>query len=73
MDERTGPELERALGGLARVAAPAGLTDAVMARVGQRLFLGLPARKWAVVGACFGAWAVAVQGIVGWTAASLGG
>ena len=44
-----------------------------MSRVQERRFFGLGARQWAVAGACFGAWAIAVQGIVSWTTTAMGG
>ena len=52
---------------------PAGLGPAIMRRVGEKTWLGIPLRKVAYGGAAFGVWAFSVQLIVGWAAVQLGG
>jgi hypothetical protein len=66
------PDLAEDLRALARVKAPDALESRVMSGVNRKMVLGLPAKQWGYVAACLGVWAVAVQGIVGWTVTSLG-
>lgn len=57
--------LETSLRELRRVSVPNDLADTVMQRVRrERRPLGLGAREWAIVGAAFGTFAVALQMVV---------
>lgn len=63
MNEPT--SLEPRLADLRRTQAPADLADIVMDRVKrERRPLGLGSREWAVVGAAFGTFALALQLVV---------
>lgn len=70
MTERTpsperGLPLEQRLAELRRTDVPGDLADIVMNRVKhERRPLGLGSREWAVVGAAFGTFAVALQVMV---------
>lgn len=57
--------LETSLAKLRRAAVPDDLADVVMERVKrERRPLGLGTREWAIVGAAFGTFAVALQVMV---------
>lgn len=64
--------LEPSLAELRRVHVPRELADVVMDRVKrERRPLGLGSREWAVVGAAFGTFAVALQAVVSFASSLL--
>ncbi len=63
--------LEDALRTLAAVDVPSDLTAHILGRTSEAPslaggFLGFRRRQWAIAGASFGVWALAMQGVFSW-------